>query len=130
MKSAARDPVDAPRPVLKLRLYVAGNSPNSTIAEFEWLSESRALFDLMILDPPSFAKRASERTAALNAYGKLMALGINRLADKGILLAASCSAHVTAEEFFELVRQSALKSGPKFVELQTTRHPPDLRRTQ
>jgi 23S rRNA (cytosine1962-C5)-methyltransferase len=92
---------------------------------FEWLKESRALFDLVIMDPPSFAKRASERTAALNAYGKLTTLGINHLADKGILLAASCSAHVTAEEFFEVVRQSALKSGRKFVELQTTRHPPD-----
>ena len=92
---------------------------------FEWLSQSRALFDLVILDPPSFAKRASERAAALNAYSKLVTLGIEHLTGEGILLAASCSAHITAEEFFEVVRQSAVKSGRKFVELQTTRHPPD-----
>ena len=92
---------------------------------FKWLSESQARFDLVILDPPSFAKRASERTAALNAYSKLTTLGIEHLTGDGILLAASCSAHVTAEEFFETVRQSASKSGRKFVEMQTTRHPPD-----
>jgi 23S rRNA (cytosine1962-C5)-methyltransferase len=43
----------------------------------------------------------------------------------GILMAGSCSAHVTAEEFFAAVRRSAVGSGRKFAELQTTRHPPD-----
>ncbi|MBI3853760.1 MAG: class I SAM-dependent methyltransferase [Verrucomicrobia bacterium] len=92
---------------------------------FEWLQVSRAQFDLVVLDPPSFAKSESERTAALNAYRRLTKLGIEHLTDKGILLAASCSAHVTAEEFFEVVRESAAKSGRKFVELQTMGHPPD-----
>jgi len=92
---------------------------------FEWLSESRVWFDLVIVDPPSFAKRESERSAALHAYNKLTMLGIHHLNPEGILVAASCSAHVTAEEFFGVVRQAAIKSGRQFVELQTTRHPPD-----
>lgn len=92
---------------------------------FKWLSENQALFDLVILDPPSFAKRDSDRLTALNAYGKLATLGIKHLSGDGILLAASCSAHVTSVEFFETVRQSARKSGRRFMELQTTHHPPD-----
>jgi 23S rRNA (cytosine1962-C5)-methyltransferase len=92
---------------------------------FEWLSETQALFDLVILDPPSFAKRHSDRLTALNAYGKLATLGIKHLSGDGILLAASCSAHMTSVEFFETVRQSARKSGRRFMELQTTHHPPD-----
>lgn len=102
--------------------------PHETIQAdtFDWLAENpKRRFDLIILDPPSLAKRESERAGAIRAYGRLATLGINCLSHGGILVAASCSAHVTAEEFFEAVRQSAVKSGRKFTELQTTRHAPD-----
>ena len=92
---------------------------------FEWLGESPKRFDLVILDPPSLARRESERPGAIRAYGRLAALGMNALQRDGILVAASCSAHVSAEEFFEAVRRAAAKSGRKFSELQTTRHAPD-----
>ncbi len=93
---------------------------------FEWLDEKAAgQFDLVALDPPSLARRESERAGAIQAYGRLAALGVKSLRFGGILLAASCSAHVSAEEFFEIVRQSAAKSGRKFVELRTTAHAPD-----
>ena len=93
---------------------------------FDWLAETpRRKFGLVVLDPPSFAKREPERAGALRAYGRLAALGIKALDRDGILLAASCSAHVTAEEFFEAVRRSAVASGRRFSELQTALHAPD-----
>jgi 23S rRNA (cytosine1962-C5)-methyltransferase len=92
---------------------------------FEWLAASTAKFDLVVLDPPSLAKRATEREGALRAYERLATLGIARLVPDGILVAGSCSAHVPAEEFFETVRRAATKSGRKFAELKTLRHPPD-----
>jgi 23S rRNA (cytosine1962-C5)-methyltransferase len=92
---------------------------------FEWLAASTAKFDLVVLDPPSLAKRATEREGALRAYERLATLGIAGLAPDGILVAGSCSAHVPAEEFFEAVRRAAAKSGRKFEELKTLRHPPD-----
>src|SRR5262249_23953160 len=92
---------------------------------FEWLQQSKRRFDLVILDPPSFAKRESERAGAFRAYEKLSSLGIRLFARKGILVACSCSAHVTAEEFFEAVRKSAQRSGRKFQELATYGQPPD-----
>ncbi len=92
---------------------------------FEWLAASVAKFDLVVLDPPSLAKRATEREGALRAYERLATLGIIRLAPDGILVAGSCSAHVPAEEFFEVIRRAAAKSGRKFAELKTLRHPPD-----
>jgi 23S rRNA (cytosine1962-C5)-methyltransferase len=92
---------------------------------FEWLAASAAKFDLVVLDPPSLAKRATKREGALRAYERLATLGIARLAPGGILVAGSCSAHVPAEEFFEVVRRAAAKSGRKFTELKTLRHPPD-----
>ena len=92
---------------------------------FEWLAASAAKFDLVVLDPPSLAKRATEQAGALRAYERLATLGIARLAPDGILVAGSCSAHVPAEEFFEVIRRAAAKSGRKFAELKTLRHPPD-----
>jgi 23S rRNA (cytosine1962-C5)-methyltransferase len=80
---------------------------------------------LVVLDPPSLAKRAAEREGAVHAYERLNALGIAGLERGGILVAGSCSAHVPAEEFFDAVRRAAVKSGRKFTELKRTQHPPD-----
>lgn len=93
---------------------------------FEWLkSNEKRKFDLIILDPPSFAKREAERAGAIRAYERLANLGLSHLKAGGILLACSCSAHVTADEFFSVMRQAAVKSGRTFRELETTRHAPD-----
>jgi len=90
---------------------------------FEWLAAAAGRkFDLVVLDPPSLAKRESEREGAIHAYARLAALGIGALKPGGILSAASCSAHVTAAEFFGTVRESAAQSGRKFSEFRTTKH--------
>ncbi|HEV2695344.1 MAG TPA: class I SAM-dependent methyltransferase [Verrucomicrobiae bacterium] len=92
---------------------------------FEWIEKATAKFDLVVLDPPSLAKRATEREGAVRAYERVNALGIKLLAREGVLVAGSCSAHVPAAEFFEAVRHAAMKSGRKFSELKTKLHPPD-----
>ncbi len=92
---------------------------------FAWLEKKAEKFDLIVLDPPSLAKRATEREGAIHAYERLNSLGITRLSGDGILVAGSCSAHVSALEFFEAVRRAAIKSGRKFTELKTSQHPPD-----
>ena len=93
---------------------------------FEWLAGNPGRrFDLIVLDPPSLAKREAERAGAIRAYGRLANDGIQHLSPGGILVACSCSAHVSAEEFFSAVRAAAAMSGRKFAELQTTRQAPD-----
>jgi 23S rRNA (cytosine1962-C5)-methyltransferase len=78
---------------------------------FEWLAgNSKEQFDLVILDPPSLAKREAERAGAIQAYEKLITMGISHLRPRGILLACSCSAHVTTAEFFQAARDAARKS--------------------
>jgi 23S rRNA (cytosine1962-C5)-methyltransferase len=92
---------------------------------FEWIAAGADKFDLIVLDPPSLAKRAAEREGAVRAYERLNSLGIQKLAPDGILVAGSCSTHVPAAEFFDAVRRAALKSGRKCSELKTLQHPPD-----
>lgn len=93
---------------------------------FDWLAGNVARkFELIVLDPPSLAKREAERAGASRAYRKLAADGIKHLTRDGILVACSCSAHVTAVDFFGAVRQAASSSGRRFTVLETTHHAPD-----
>ena len=93
---------------------------------FEWLAETReAHFNLVIVDPPSLAKRESERAGAIAAYEKLASASIRTLTPKGILVCASCSAHVTPVEFFHAVSRACSHSGRTFEQMQTTGHAPD-----
>lgn len=93
---------------------------------FLWLREKpKDRFDLIIVDPPSLAKRESEKNDAMAAYAKLIDAALVRLNKNGILVASSCSAHVSAEEFFTLARAAAQNSGRRFTELRTTQHAPD-----
>ena len=72
---------------------------------FEWVRRSPDReFDLIILDPPSLARRETERAGAITAYHRLATDAIRWLAEGGVLFAASCSAHVSAEEFFDAVQ--------------------------
>jgi 23S rRNA (cytosine1962-C5)-methyltransferase len=93
---------------------------------FNWLAaSSRADFDLVILDPPSLAKRETERAGAIQAYRKLTELGLPRLRRGGILVAASCSAHVSTGEFFTAVLDALHASRRPFAELIRATHAPD-----
>jgi 23S rRNA (cytosine1962-C5)-methyltransferase len=93
---------------------------------FDWMeANAEMLFDLIVLDPPSLAKKEAERAGAIRAYEKLATSALRHLRSKGALVAASCSAHVSAEEFFDAVTRAATASGRKFSTLATTRHAPD-----
>ncbi|UBV41775.1 23S rRNA (cytosine(2499)-C(5))-methyltransferase [Deinococcus taeanensis] len=102
-------------------------APHETVQAdvFDWLAGTDREFDLVVLDPPSLARREAERAGAVRAYGKLAADGISRLARGGILMSASCSAHVSAEEFWDAVRDAATRSGRVWRELSTSQHAPD-----
>jgi 23S rRNA (cytosine1962-C5)-methyltransferase len=93
---------------------------------FAWLEGSpRPAYDLIILDPPSLARRESERAGAIQAYRRLATAALSRLRPRGVLVAASCSAHVSAAEFFQTMRAVAQSSGRQHSELGTELHPPD-----
>lgn len=69
--------------------------------EMKRLIDENQKFDLVIIDPPSFAKQASEIQTALKQYQKLAVLGAKLTAKKGTLILGSCSSRVTAEDFME-----------------------------
>lgn len=72
---------------------------------FEFLTEaakSGRTWDLVILDPPSFAPSEASLPQAEKAYTRLIALGAQVTTKGGILAAASCSSHVRQSHFMEM----------------------------
>ena len=60
----------------------------------EQYAASGERFDLVILDPPSFARRKESRFAAQRAYARLNALGMRCVVPGGLLATASCTTQV------------------------------------
>ena len=79
-------------------------------------------FDMVIIDPPAFAKRKAEAAQALAAYKRLTRLGLNVLKPGGIFVQASCSSRVGAEAFFEAVHRAAREAGRHLREIERTGH--------
>jgi 23S rRNA (cytosine1962-C5)-methyltransferase len=73
----------------------------------EEMSKSGARFDLVVVDPPAFAKRKKEQPKALAAYKRLNQLAMRVLADDGILVSCSCSHHVSPEELQDAIAKAA-----------------------
>ncbi|MCA9918529.1 MAG: hypothetical protein KC445_11290 [Anaerolineales bacterium] len=86
------------------------------------LPELGRRFEMVIIDPPAFAKRQDEVERALTAYGRLVRLGLKLLRPGGVLVMASCSSRVSAEQFFELVHKTALGVKRPLQEIERTGH--------
>jgi 23S rRNA (cytosine1962-C5)-methyltransferase len=64
----------------------------------ESLRSEASRFDIVIIDPPAFAKRKKDLPKALAAYKRLNQLAMQLLDAEGILVSCSCSYHVTRED--------------------------------
>jgi 23S rRNA (cytosine1962-C5)-methyltransferase len=79
-------------------------------------------FELVVVDPPAFAKSRSEVGAALSAYAKLAELACSVLAPAGELVMASCSARVDADALAGAIRTGSARAGRKLDERLRTAH--------
>ena len=82
-------------------------------------------FDVVIVDPPAFARRQAQVAQALAAYARLTSLSLGVLRPGGTLVQASCSSRVSAEAFFEEVNRAAAQAGRPLREIERTGHPLD-----
>jgi 23S rRNA (cytosine1962-C5)-methyltransferase len=73
----------------------------------EDLAKKRSRFDVVIIDPPAFAKRKKDLPKALAAYKRLNQLAMRVISDDGVLVSCSCSHHVSPEELQDAVAKAA-----------------------
>jgi len=91
----------------------------------EEFAKEGARFDVVIIDPPAFAKRKKDLPKALAAYKRLNQLAIQVLAAEGILVSCSCSFHVSAEELQDAIAKAARGAGKHVQILEMGGQAPD-----
>ena len=79
--------------------------------ELERLARRQEEFGIVVVDPPSFAKKEKEVPRALDAYRRINTLAVPLVKPGGLLLACSCSARVNAADFFATVARVVKRSG-------------------
>jgi 23S rRNA (cytosine1962-C5)-methyltransferase len=73
----------------------------------EDLAKKRSRYDVVVIDPPAFAKRKKDVPKALGAYKRLNQLAMQVINDDGILVSCSCSYHVSPEELQDAIAKGA-----------------------
>lgn len=79
-------------------------------------------FDVIIVDPPSFAKSKGEIPTAIKQYRRLTKLVLPLLDRGGLLCLASCSSRISKEDFFDSVEAELKASKRSFTLLEKTYH--------
>lgn len=92
---------------------------------FQFLRDAALPYDLVVLDPPAFAKKKSDVAAAMRGYRDINRLVLQKLPPRSLLLTCSCSAHVD-ENLFQKIIFQASNDAQRFVRVvQKHRLAPD-----
>lgn len=81
---------------------------------FGWLEEQRSAerqYDVVVLDPPAFAKSHKDKPRALKGYLRMDRLGIQIAKPGGLLVVCSCSGSITLDEFVACLRDASSDAG-------------------
>lgn len=92
---------------------------------FKFLDSHDAQYDLMVLDPPAFAKHRGALRNALKGYTRLNLKGFERIKPGGILFTFSCSQVVTKDNFRNAVFTAAAQAGRNVRILHQLHQPAD-----
>ena len=91
----------------------------------QYLDQMSQGWDLIILDPPAFAKHVSQRHKALTAYRHINREAIKNLTPGGLLFTFSCSQVVDTEQFTAIVMAAAIEAGRQVKIIRHLGHPAD-----
>jgi 23S rRNA (cytosine1962-C5)-methyltransferase len=92
---------------------------------FDYLNDIKNKYDLIILDPPAFAKHNNVLANALQGYKRLNMKAIDQIKPGGIIFTFSCSQVVTKENFRKSVFAAAANTGRNVRILYQMSQPPD-----
>ena len=110
-----------------IELNFPNDSRHEAICEdaFKYLDDNDGKYDLIILDPPAFAKHRSALKNGLRGYTRLNVKGFEKIKPGGILFTFSCSQVVTKDNFRQAVFTAAAQAGRKVRILHQLHQPAD-----
>ena len=110
---------------VKLSGHNINKHKSFAIDTMSFLNEMEDAYDLIILDPPAFAKHRDVRHKAVQGYKRINATAFNKIAKGGILFTFSCSQVVDRRLFESTVLAAAIQSGRKVRVLHHLSQPAD-----
>jgi 23S rRNA (cytosine1962-C5)-methyltransferase len=96
---------------ITLNLPYSGRHEGHTEDVLRFLKGSEFLYDIVVIDPPAYAKSMEKRHNAVQGYKRLNVEGLKRLAKGGILFTFSCSQVVDRDLFYHTIVSAALEVG-------------------
>ncbi len=92
---------------------------------FNFMKENHQIYDVIVLDPPAFAKSIKSKHTATQAYKRLNIAGLKALAPNGILFTFSCSQVIDDVLFYNTVAAAAIETGRNIRVLHKLEEGPD-----
>jgi 23S rRNA (cytosine1962-C5)-methyltransferase len=103
------------------------NANHKAVADdvFNFMKEHTKQYDVIVLDPPAFAKSIKSKHTATQAYKRLNIAGLKALAPNGILFTFSCSQVIDDVLFYNTVAAAAIETGRNIRVLHKLEQGPD-----
>ncbi|MBO7202727.1 MAG: class I SAM-dependent rRNA methyltransferase [Paludibacteraceae bacterium] len=117
--------IDLTNKNIELNFQDTSRHQSFAVDAFKFLDEMKTDYDVIVLDPPAFAKHRSALRNALQGYRKLNAKAFEKIKSGGVLFTFSCSQAVNKDQFRLAVFSAAAQSKRKVRILHQLTQPAD-----
>jgi 23S rRNA (cytosine1962-C5)-methyltransferase len=117
--------VDMTRKNLQLNGFDSTENECISSDTFTFIKDKKDFYDLIILDPPAFAKHKEAKHQAMKGYQRLNAEAMRIIKSGGILFTFSCSQVVDRQLFYDTVVSAAIQAGRQIKVLHHLSQPAD-----
>lgn len=97
-----------------------------TFDYFKYAKKKGQTFDLIVLDPPSFARNKKKTFSVAKNYGELIEDSLDLIEEKGMIIASTNAANLSIQQFSQIIEKAMLKKKVKFVKTATYQLPADF----
>jgi 23S rRNA (cytosine1962-C5)-methyltransferase len=122
---ASEKAIELTRRNLELNAFSNDSNGSYAVDTFDFLKDKQDCYDVIILDPPAFAKHREARHQAVKGYQRLNTEAMKVIRKGGILFTFSCSQVVDRQLFYNTIVSSAIHSGRQIKVLYHLSQPAD-----
>ncbi len=122
---ASEKAIELTRKNIERNGFSSEQNPAFASDTFEFIKDKKDQYDVIVLDPPAFAKHKSARHQAMKGYQRLNAEAFRVIKSGGIIFTFSCSQVVSRQLFYDTVVSSAIQSGRNIKVLHHLSQPAD-----
>jgi 23S rRNA (cytosine1962-C5)-methyltransferase len=117
--------IDLTKQNLELNGFNSNLNPCFAVDTFDFIKDKQNTYDVIVLDPPAFAKHRDARHQAVRGYQRLNAEAMRIIKPGGIIFTFSCSQVVDRQLFYDTIVSAAIQAGRQIKVLHHLSQPAD-----